>query len=149
LHNLLQLLQLHRPFSRPLLVLDAGATMAFDCDIDAFIQMVTTTAQTNSLLPDPRTQVSVTNLPYHVHWQDLKDLFCTAGTVLRADVFTTANSHCGTVLLATRDGAQRAVNLFSGCLWHGRFLKVQITDAMRDNYVPPVFVKNVRFFGSL
>ncbi|KAJ7793739.1 hypothetical protein B0H14DRAFT_2622559 [Mycena olivaceomarginata] len=66
--------------------------MAFDGDIDAFIQMVTTTAQTNSLLPDTRTQVSVTNLPYHVHWQDLKDLFCTAGTVLHADVSITACS---------------------------------------------------------
>ncbi|KAJ7870286.1 hypothetical protein B0H14DRAFT_3440119 [Mycena olivaceomarginata] len=62
--------------------------------------MVTTTAQTNSLLPDTRTQVSVTNLPYHVHWQDLKDLFCTAGTVLHADVSITANSCRGTVLLA-------------------------------------------------
>ncbi|KAJ7805352.1 hypothetical protein B0H14DRAFT_2221523, partial [Mycena olivaceomarginata] len=53
-------------------------------------------------------------LPYHVHWQDLKDLFCTAGTVLHADVSITANSCCRTVLLATRDGAQHAVNLFSG-----------------------------------
>ena len=123
--------------------------MAFDGDIDAFIQMVTTTAQTNSLLPDTRTQVSVTNLPYHVHWQDLKDLFRIAGTVLHADVSITANSCCGTVLLANRDGAQRAVNLFSGYLWHGRFLKVQITDAMGDDYVPQVFVENVCFFGSL
>ncbi|KAJ7788592.1 hypothetical protein B0H14DRAFT_2229387, partial [Mycena olivaceomarginata] len=84
-------------------------------------------------------------LPYHVHWQDLKDLFRTAGTVLHADVSITANSCCGTVLLAITDGARHAVNLFSGYLWHGRFLKVQITDAMGGDYVLPVFVENLPF----
>jgi hypothetical protein len=64
------------------------------------------------------------------------------------DVSITANSCCGTILLATRDGAQHAVNLFSSYLWHRCFLKVQITDAMGDDYVPLVFVENVSFFAS-
>ncbi|KAF8178273.1 hypothetical protein BJ912DRAFT_668300 [Pholiota molesta] len=37
-------------------------------------------------LRDTRTQLFVGNLPYRVRWQDLKDLFRKAGTVLRADV---------------------------------------------------------------
>ena len=32
---------------------------------------------------DTRTQLFVGNLPYRVRWQDLKDLFRRAGTVLR------------------------------------------------------------------
>ncbi|KAJ7240560.1 RNA-binding domain-containing protein [Mycena rebaudengoi] len=58
-------------------------------DIEAVIQMATQAAQNDPRPPplrDTRTQLFVANLPYRVRWQDLKDLFRRAGTVLRADV---------------------------------------------------------------
>ena len=51
-------------------------------------------------------------LPYRVRWQDLKDLFRKAGTVLRADVSLGPDNRSrgyGTVLLATSEDAARAV----------------------------------------
>lgn len=78
---------------------------------------------------DPRTQLYVSNLPYRVRWQDLKDLFRRAGTVLRADVSLTADNRSrgfGTVLLATEDDACRACDMFKGFNWQGRTLDVKI-----------------------
>ncbi|KAK7012664.1 hypothetical protein R3P38DRAFT_3017009 [Favolaschia claudopus] len=57
-------------------------------------------------LRDTRTQLFVANLPYRVRWQDLKDLFRRAGTVLRADVSLGPDNRSrgyGTVLLATAE----------------------------------------------
>lgn len=51
-------------------------------------------------------------LPYRVRWQDLKDLFRKAGTVLRADVSLGPDNRSrgyGTVLLATAEDAGRAI----------------------------------------
>lgn len=85
---------------------------------------------------DQRTQLHVRNLPYSVRWQDVKDLFRRAGTVLRADVHLTAdNRSCGTgtVLLATEDDALRAVDALHGYTWQGRVLDVQLEPPSRPS----------------
>lgn len=78
---------------------------------------------------DPRTQLHVSNLPYRVRWQDLKDLFRKAGTVLRADVSLTPDNRSrgfGTVLMSSEDDAVRACDMFRGFNWQGRTLDVKI-----------------------
>ncbi|KAI3617446.1 hypothetical protein CBS9595_003355 [Malassezia furfur] len=85
---------------------------------------------------DQRTQLHVRNLPYSVRWQDVKDLFRRAGTVLRADVHLTAdNRSCGTgtVLFATEDDALRAVDALHGYTWQGRVLDVQLEPPSRPS----------------
>ncbi|KAK0220078.1 hypothetical protein IW262DRAFT_999600 [Armillaria fumosa] len=77
---------------------------------------------------DTRTQLFVGNLPYRVRWQDLKDLFRQAGTVLRADVSLGPDNRSrgyGTVLLATAEDAGRAVDKFNGYSWQTRILEVR------------------------
>ena len=67
--------------------------------------------------------------PYRVRWQDLKDLFRKAGTVLRADVSLGPDNRSrgyGTVLLATAEDAGRAVDMFSGYMWQTRVLEVRL-----------------------
>ncbi|KAI6040935.1 hypothetical protein EDC04DRAFT_2566304 [Pisolithus marmoratus] len=59
----------------------------------------------------------VGNLPFHIQWQDLKDLFRAAGSVARADVALGPDGRSrgfGTVTFATEDGAERARLLFDG-----------------------------------
>ncbi|KZT03870.1 uncharacterized protein LAESUDRAFT_617004, partial [Laetiporus sulphureus 93-53] len=54
-------------------------------------------------------------LPYRVRWQDLKDLFRRAGTVLRADVALGPDNRSrghGTVLMATAEDGERALGMF-------------------------------------
>ncbi|KAI0002141.1 hypothetical protein BJV74DRAFT_724743, partial [Russula compacta] len=68
-------------------------------------------------------------LPYRVRWQDLKDLFRKAGTVLRADVSLGPDNRSrghGTVLLATAEDAGRAVDMFNGYSWQSRILEVRL-----------------------
>ncbi|KAF9544700.1 hypothetical protein CPC08DRAFT_618645, partial [Agrocybe pediades] len=68
-------------------------------------------------------------LPYRVRWQDLKDLFRKAGTVLRADVSLGPDNRSrgyGTVLLATAEDAGRAVDMFNGYSWQTRVLEVRL-----------------------
>ncbi|TCD70705.1 hypothetical protein EIP91_002081 [Steccherinum ochraceum] len=77
---------------------------------------------------DTRTQLFVGNLPYRIRWQDLKDLFRRAGTVLRADVSLGPDNRSrgyGTVLLATAEDAGRAVDMFNGYEWMTRVLEVR------------------------
>ncbi|KAI6148682.1 hypothetical protein BKA82DRAFT_120994 [Pisolithus tinctorius] len=79
-------------------------------------------------LRDTRTQLFVGNLPYRVRWQDLKDLFRKAGTVLRADVSLGPDNRSrgyGTVLLATAEDAGRAIDMFNGYCWQTRVLEVR------------------------
>lgn len=69
-----------------------------------------------------------TQLPYRIRWQDLKDLFRRAGTVLRADVSLGPDNRSrgyGTVLLATAEDAGRAVDMFNGYEWMTRVLEVR------------------------
>ncbi|KAG1772240.1 hypothetical protein EV702DRAFT_976848, partial [Suillus placidus] len=68
-------------------------------------------------------------LPYRVRWQDLKDLFRRAGTVLRADVSLLGpddrSRGYGTVLLATAEDAERAIEMLNGYYWQTRVLEVR------------------------
>ncbi|KIK68533.1 hypothetical protein GYMLUDRAFT_154317 [Collybiopsis luxurians FD-317 M1] len=83
---------------------------------------------------DTRTQLFVGNLPYRVRWQDLKDLFRKAGTVLRADVSLGPDNRSrgyGTVLLASAEDAGRAIDMFNGYSWQTRILEV------RPDRLPP------------
>ncbi|KAI0090429.1 hypothetical protein BDY19DRAFT_771849 [Irpex rosettiformis] len=116
------------PTSRP--TTSAGARPSND-DIEAVIQMATSTIGGNGHLPprDTRTQLFVGNLPYRVRWQDLKDLFRRAGTILRADVSLAPDNRSrgyGTVLLATAEDAGRAVDMFNGFVWQTRTLEVRL-----------------------
>ena len=104
-------------------------------DIEAVIQAATSSPSSSSstyasMRPprDTRTQLFVGNLPYRVRWQDLKDLFRRAGTVLRADVSLAPDNRSrgyGTVLLATAEDAGRAVDMFNGYVWQTRTLEVR------------------------
>ncbi|KAJ1311848.1 hypothetical protein OPQ81_010309 [Rhizoctonia solani] len=83
---------------------------------------------------DTRTQLFVGNLPYRVRWQDLKDLFRKAGTVLRADVSLGPDNRSrgyGTVLLATAEDAGKATDMYNGYVWQNRTLEV------RPDRLPP------------
>ncbi|KAI0355875.1 RNA-binding domain-containing protein [Trametes cingulata] len=100
-------------------------------DIEAVIQMAMASSnspRTTNPPRDTRTQLFVGNLPYRVRWQDLKDLFRRAGTVLRADVSLGPDNRSrgyGTVLLATAEDAGRAVDMFNGYTWQTRTLEVR------------------------
>ncbi|KAG1802313.1 uncharacterized protein HD556DRAFT_1429861 [Suillus plorans] len=102
-------------------------------DIEAVIQMATSSRQSQDsrqLVPlrDTRAQLFVGNLPYRVRWQDLKDLFRRAGTVLRADVSLGPDNRSrgyGTVLLATAEDAGRAIDMLNGFCWQTRVLEVR------------------------
>ncbi|ORX92848.1 hypothetical protein K493DRAFT_316348 [Basidiobolus meristosporus CBS 931.73] len=73
-------------------------------------------------------QIFVGNLPFRVQWKEVKDLFRKAGNVLRADLGLTQENrpkgHC-TVLFATVEDAQNAVDMFNGYIWYGRTLEVR------------------------
>lgn len=58
-------------------------------------------------------------LPFHCQWQDLKDLFRSAGQIVRADVAIGPDGRSrgyGTVLFATEADALKAVVIFNGCV---------------------------------
>ncbi|EPQ52296.1 RNA-binding domain-containing protein, partial [Gloeophyllum trabeum ATCC 11539] len=106
----------------------APATLPSNDDIEAIIQLATSSS---SSVPqkDTRTQLFVGNLPYRVRWQDLKDLFRKAGTVLRADVSLGPDNRSrgyGTVLLASAEDAGRAIDMFNGYSWQTRVLEVRL-----------------------
>ncbi|PPQ81935.1 hypothetical protein CVT25_013783 [Psilocybe cyanescens] len=102
-----------------------------DDAIEAVILQATSARQAAEVRPlrDTRTQLFIGNLPYRVRWQDLKDLFRKAGTVLRADVSLGPDNRSrgfGTVLLATAEDAGRAVDMFNGYSWQSRVLEVRL-----------------------
>ncbi|KAH8101185.1 RNA-binding domain-containing protein [Cristinia sonorae] len=116
---------------------DTSAIGPSNDDIEAIIQMATSGVSGRSGPPprDTRTQLFVGNLPYRIRWQDLKDLFRRAGTVLRADVSLGPDNRSrgyGTVLLATAEDAGRAVDMFNGYEWMTRTLEVR-PDRMGGN----------------
>jgi RNA recognition motif-containing protein len=72
-------------------------------------------------------QVFVGNLPYTTSWQDLKDIFRTAGTIVRADVVMLPNGKSkgqGTVLFDTKAAAQAAIEMFDNSEVQGRKIVV-------------------------
>ncbi|KAI8822531.1 uncharacterized protein EV422DRAFT_524332 [Fimicolochytrium jonesii] len=70
----------------------------------------------------------VGNIPYTAAWQDLKELFNEAGQVFRAEVATDERGRSrgyGTLLMASVEDAQKAVDLFNGYEWKGRRIDVR------------------------
>ncbi|WVR03278.1 hypothetical protein IAU60_000269 [Kwoniella sp. DSM 27419] len=87
---------------------------------------------------DGRVNLFVGNLPYRVRWQDLKDLFRKAGTVLRADVSLGPDNRSrgyGTVLMGSREDAARAIDRYNGFTWQTRTLEVR-PDRLPPEYEP-------------
>ncbi|ETI24965.1 hypothetical protein G647_04335 [Cladophialophora carrionii CBS 160.54] len=76
-------------------------------------------------------QLYVSNLPFNVGWQDLKDLFRQAaqeGTVIRADVHVDPTGRpkgTGIVAFESPNDARNAIQQFNGYDWHGRALEVR------------------------
>jgi hypothetical protein len=65
----------------------------------------------------PLAYLSSLKLPFHCQWQDLKDLFRLAGTIVRADVSLGPDGRSrgyGTVLFADERDAEKAVLMFNG-----------------------------------
>eukprot|EP00088_Acartia_fossae_P039834 TRINITY_DN41457_c0_g1_i1.p1 TRINITY_DN41457_c0_g1~~TRINITY_DN41457_c0_g1_i1.p1 ORF type:complete len:222 (-),score=14.84 TRINITY_DN41457_c0_g1_i1:233-898(-) len=82
----------------------------------------------------PKAQVYVSNLPYSVRWQDLKDRFKEVGKVIKADVAIThdgmSKGH-GTVLFEDPENVEAAISKFDGSDWSGRQISV------REDHGPP------------
>lgn len=77
------------------------------------------------------TTLAVTNLPYRIRWQDLKDLFRRYGTPSRADVFLAPDGRSrgvGMVSMRTRREADGCVNDLNGYEWFGRKIGVKIDE---------------------
>lgn len=73
-------------------------------------------------------QLYITNLPFTVGWQDLKDLFRNAGSIVRADVhmgFDGRSKGSGVVLFESTADAQNAFKQFQGYDWQGRMLDIK------------------------
>ncbi|KAF8483119.1 hypothetical protein JB92DRAFT_2763233, partial [Gautieria morchelliformis] len=99
----------------------------------------------------PAHIAGVLQLPYRVRWQDLKDLFRKAGTVLRADVSLGPDNRSrgyGTVLLATSEDAARAVDMFNGYNWQTRTLEVR-PDRLPPDFDNPAAMMTINPAGSL
>ncbi|KAJ1567303.1 hypothetical protein HK405_006441 [Cladochytrium tenue] len=81
-------------------------------------------------------QLFVGNLPFATGWQDLKDLFREVGTVLRADIAMSAAGRSrgfGSVLFATVEEAQAAINAFNNYDLNGRKIEVREDRAVSGN----------------
>lgn len=73
-------------------------------------------------------QLFVQNLPYNVGWQDIKDLFRSAGNVIRTDIHLTPDGRpkgTGIVLFETVEEARNAQATFNGYDWQGRIIEVR------------------------
>lgn len=77
--------------------------------------------------------IFIGNLPYNVQWYELKDHFANAGPIVRADIVTNHGRPrgMGTVEYASRDVAQRAIDLYDRTLFMGREIFV------REDLPPP------------
>ncbi|KAI0331769.1 RNA-binding domain-containing protein [Cubamyces sp. BRFM 1775] len=77
---------------------------------------------------NPGNQLYVGNLPYQAGWQDLKDLFRSAGNIIRADINFGLDGRpkgSGTVIFETAKDAQQAISMYNGFDWYGRTLEVR------------------------
>ncbi|KXS12261.1 RNA-binding domain-containing protein [Gonapodya prolifera JEL478] len=73
-------------------------------------------------------QLFVTNMPFNLRWQDLKQLFRMAGNVQRADVLLSGeglSKGIGVVVFETKEEADRAILMFDGFSLEGRRLRVR------------------------
>lgn len=76
----------------------------------------------------PCKQLAVSGLPFNVGWQDLKDMFRSAGSIIRADVFFGADGSPtgnGMVIFETARDAQNAISMFNGFEYEGRTMEVR------------------------
>jgi RNA recognition motif-containing protein len=65
-------------------------------------------------LTDSVSSGSPFQLPYQAGWQDLKDLFRSAGNIIRADINIGADGRpkgSGTVIFETAKDAQQAISM--------------------------------------
>jgi RNA recognition motif len=79
------------------------------CSLETFV------ASTCALMKP--TEVDSIQLPFHCQWQDLKDLFRSAGQIIRADVALGPDGRSrgfGTVLFANDADAATGVTMFNG-----------------------------------
>lgn len=77
---------------------------------------------------NPGNQLYVGNLPYQAGWQDLKDLFRSAGAIIRADINIGLDGRpkgSGTVIFETAKDALQAISMYNGFDWYGRTLEVR------------------------
>jgi RNA recognition motif-containing protein len=66
-----------------------------------------------------RRTIKVTNIPYEVHWRDVKDAFARLVPVERCDV----DKGVATVVFKSRSDAQRAIDTYNGGNMNGRVIK--------------------------
>ena len=91
--------------------------------------------------PSPPQQpvgLLITNLPFRVRWQDLKDLCRTAAPVIRAEVALESDGRSrgfGEVFVASMVDANKIQQLLDGYDWQGRRIRVTIADS---TYLSPV-----------
>jgi hypothetical protein len=70
----------------------------------------------------------VNNLPWNVSWQGLKDHFRSAGNVIRADVFTSADGRskgCGIVEFSAPEEAAHAIRTLNDTMLNDRKIFVR------------------------
>ena len=82
--------------------------------------------------PDKGRKIIVWNLPFHLRWQDLKDIFRNYGQVIRADVMLFPDGKSkgmGTVLFEREDEARRAIEEMTGKEIDGR-----VVDCRMDRF---------------
>lgn len=76
----------------------------------------------------PGTQLYIGNIPFQAGWQDLKDLFRSAGNVVRADLNFGPDGRpkgSGIVVFASPEDAQNAIAQYNGFDWSGRQIEVR------------------------
>eukprot|EP00189_Rhodosorus_marinus_P009861 CAMPEP_0184740758 /NCGR_PEP_ID=MMETSP0315-20130426/3774_1 /TAXON_ID=101924 /ORGANISM="Rhodosorus marinus, Strain UTEX LB 2760" /LENGTH=275 /DNA_ID=CAMNT_0027210633 /DNA_START=221 /DNA_END=1049 /DNA_ORIENTATION=+ len=77
---------------------------------------------------DRGRKVAVTNLPYQIRWQELKDIFRSCGEVIRADVLTGPDGRSkgvGTIVFESEAGAQEAISRLNEAELDGRVIYVR------------------------
>ena len=77
-------------------------------------------------------RVFVGNLPFETSWQDLKDVFRTAGPVVRVEIMTTPDGRskgAATVEFVNAAGAANAISRFNAAQINGRSIVVRMDRA--------------------
>jgi len=84
--------------------------------------------------PSPRssqTQITVSNIPPSVTWQQLKDVCRELGNVLRADILVDKYGKStgeGVVIYETLEEAMEAFRLLNGAIFNDRVVRITIED---------------------
>lgn len=84
-------------------------------------------------------QVLVSNIPFIIGWQDLKDLFRESGNVIRADIKTDSKTGksrgCGSVVFSSPKEAYVAYKMFHQFEWYGRKIDVTLSERVQKKLV--------------